>query len=258
MISKFALTDKIAMVHGSGRGIGKAIALGFAEAGADIVVVEINPATAETTAKMIRTLGRKALVMVMDITNHAQVKNMVEKTLQEFGIIDILVNGVGGPLDLIAPIIETEEEDWDALITFNLKGAFLCCKEVGKVMIGNGKGSIINISSVAALGPRPDIAPHGAYGAAKAGVINLTQTMAYEAAPYQVRVNCIVPATVETPMSTEYFRKNPGALERRLSTIPLGRLGQPEDIAAAALFLASDASSFITGTSILVSGGIVG
>ena len=258
MLSKFALTDKVAIVHGSGRGIGKAIALGFAEAGAHVVVVEINPTTADATGNEIRALGRKALVIPTDVTDHAQVKNTVEKTLQEFDGIDILVNGVGGPLDLIAPIIETEEEDWDELITFNLKGTFLCCKEVGRIMIAHKKGSIINIASVAALGPRPDIAPHGGYGAAKAGVINLTRTLAYEVAPYKVRVNCIVPATVETPMSTEYFRKNPGALEHRLRTIPLGRLGQPEDIATAALFLASDASSFITGESILVSGGIVG
>jgi len=258
MLSSFELRDKVAIVTGSGQGMGKAIALGFAEAGADVAVVELNSATAEATGDGIRALGRKALVINTDVLDHVQVKSMVEKTLREFGSIDILVNCVGGPLGLIAPIIETGEDDWDRLVAFNLKTAFLCCKEVAKVMVARRKGSIVNIASTAAFGPRPDIVPHGAYGAAKAGVINLTRTLAYEIAPYQVRVNCIAPGTTDTPMSADYFRQNPGALELRLRTIPLGRLGKVEDIASMSLFLASDAASFITGETIMVSGGIVG
>jgi len=233
-------------------GIGRGIALGFARAGADIVLADIDPTAAESTAAQVRSLGRRALALAIDVCNHAQVSNMVGKALGEFGYIDILVNNVGGTLGLYAPVTNTTEEDWDKCIALNLKATFLCCREVGNVMVARRQGNIINMTSMSGLGPRPNIAP---YGAAKAAVINLTQTLAIEMAPYQIRVNCIAPGIIATPLTEQIFAEHPEIKEQRLKTTPLGYMGHIEDVAAAAIYLASDASSFVTGETLRVTGG---
>ncbi|MDO8491680.1 MAG: 3-oxoacyl-ACP reductase family protein [Dehalococcoidia bacterium] len=252
-LSSFALTDRVAIVTGAGQGIGRGIALGLAEAGADIVAAELEPSRAEQTAAEIRSRGRKALVVPADVRIASQVDNVVRRTLAEFGRIDVLVNNAGGLLGIVGPLLETKEEDWDRGITLNLKSVFLCCKAVGKVMAAQKKGVIINISSVAGMGAYTP-APH--YGVAKAGVINLTQTLAMELAPLGIRVNAIAPGTVATALVEELFRTRPELREKRLKSIPMGRLGRPEDIAAAVVYLASDASDYVTGEVLAVKGGL--
>lgn len=246
ILSKFALTDKIVIVTGAGRGIGKGLALGFAEAGANIVVAARTVAEIEAVAAEIRQMGRKALAVPTDVRQSDQINNMVQKTLDEFGRIDVLINNAGGSFVVMA--MDMSENAWDSIVRENLKPVFLCSKIVGKVMLDQKKGNIINISSGAGEGASPGLC---AYGASKAGVINLTRTLALEWAPH-VRVNCIAPGAIETPG----LRATSSAqLDGAVANIPLGRMGQPEDIATAAIYLASDAAEWVTGITIDVDGG---
>lgn len=253
-LSLFELTNRTAIVTGAGRGIGKGIALAFAEAGADIVVAELDRSLAEQTAVEIRAMGRKALVLPTDVRNSGQVDSMVEQTLKEYGKIDILVNNAGG-WTIYSPVLNIEEKDWDGCLELNLKSVFLCCKAVGKVMVRQKRGAIVNISSLAAFVPFT-AAPN--YGAAKAAVANLTQTLAIELAPHRVRVNAIAPGSIETDLTSKLYSAQPGLREFRIKTIPLGRLGCPQDIASAALYLASDAAEWVTGETLMVRGGMLG
>jgi len=248
-LSLFAVTDKVAIVTGGGRGIGKAIALGLAQAGADVVVAARTGAEIDNTAAEIRTLGRKALSVPSDVRSSDQVTNMVDKTLAEFGYIDILVNNAGGSFNV--PLLEMSEGAWEAIVRENLKSVFLCSQKVAKVMKEQHRGSIINIASVAGLG---SYSPNASYGAAKAGIINLTKTLAVDLAPYRVRVNAIAPGFIGTAGVARLFpREFLAPLESR---IPLGYLGKPEDITGAVIYLASEASAYITGTTIVIDGGL--
>ncbi|MFC1982795.1 SDR family NAD(P)-dependent oxidoreductase [Chloroflexota bacterium] len=253
ILSKFALTDRVAIVTGAGKGIGKSIAIGFAEAGADVVVAARTITDIEATAADIRALGRKALVVATDARNSDQVANMVQRTMNEFGRIDILVNNVGSPLGLVGPLLDTNDDDWDRVFDVCLKSTFICCKAVGKAMITQKRGSIINIASLAGVVPYP---PATHYGAAKAGVIYLTKTLALELGPSNIRVNAIAPGPILTEQLEEVFAKRPEEREQRLRKIILRHLGQPDDIAAAAVYLASDAADFVTGETIMVTGGL--
>ncbi len=256
--SKFMLADRVAIVTGSGSGMGKSEALTFAENGAHVVVAGITvvdrtktEADLETVASKIRAVGRKALVVPTDVRVPEQVANMVEKTMAEFGRIDILVNNVGGTF--WAPFLEISEGGWDAVIRTNLKSVFLCCKAVGAVMVEQKRGSVINISSVSGLGSAVN---HSHYGAAKAGVINLTQTLSVEWAPHNIRVNAIAPGTIITEGNAALREgANKEKFDQLMKKVPMGRPGQPEEVAAVALFLASDASSYITGQVIRANGG---
>jgi len=230
----FALTNKVAIVTGSGRGIGKAIALGFADVGADLVVVARTAAEIEATAAEIQSRGRRALTVPTDIRSADQVGNMIERTMAEFGKIDILVNNAGGTFSV--PFLQMSEGAWEAVLRENLKSVFLCTKAVVDVMVRQQEGSIINISSLAGQVPYAKMAH---YGAAKAGVINLTQTLAVELGPYHIRVNTILPGYIEVEWFSQMlestlryasadFRGSPwGALENRmrllgqLFTLPL-------------------------------------
>jgi len=250
--SEFALPGKVTVVTGSGQGIGKKIALSFAEAGANVVIAELNAATAEATAAEIRGLGKKALVICVDVRDGNQIENMVQKILDEFGRIDVLVNNAGGNIFGL-PALEISEEEWDKVITLNLKSTFLCSKAVGRIMVEQRGGSIINIASLAGLLAFP-LGAH--YGAAKAAIINLTKTLSIELAPSNIRVNAICPGVILTSLTETIYRQRPHQQKERLETIPLGRLGQPEDVAHLAVFLASDASNYITGEAIIVGGGM--
>ncbi len=250
-LSVFALTNKVAIVTGSGRGIGKAIALGFADVGADLVVVARTAAEIEATAAEIRSKGRRALTVPTDIRSADQVGNMIERTIAEFGKIDILVNNAGGTFSV--PFLQMSEGAWEAVLRENLKSVFLCTKAVVDVMVRQKEGSIINISSLAGQVPYAKMAH---YGAAKAGVINLTQTLAVELGPYHIRVNTILPGYIEVEWFSQMLEENPGVRERRLQRVPLGRFGKPDEVAGAAIYLASEASSYVTGASILVTGGL--
>jgi len=249
-LEKFSLEGKIAIVTGSGQGIGKAIALTFAEAGADLVIADINGDTAEATGRDIHDLGRESLVIPVDVRDAGQVDHMVIKTLEKFKRIDILVNNAGFGY-MTVPLVEMAEEDWDKWVILNLKSTFLCCKAVGRVMIRQKKGNIINMSSMAALGPYPMGIN---YSAAKAGIKNLTETLAVELGPHNIRVNALAPGVIETPLTVSLYERRPELKEQRLKYIPLGRLGKPEDVASVALFLASDASRYISGQTIAING----
>jgi NAD(P)-dependent dehydrogenase (short-subunit alcohol dehydrogenase family) len=251
-LNRFALTDRIAIVTGASQGIGEATAIVVAKAGADVVLASRNVKNLQKVAKGIEELGRKALVVPTDVTITSQIENMVKKTIAEFGRIDVLMNNAGGAApDLISRILEISEEAWDKVVNLNLKAAFMVCRAVAPVMLQQGKGSIVNWSSVAGLMAYP-LTPH--YGAAKAGVKNLTATLAAEFAP-KIRVNAVAPGPIETSGFTELSRRDPEVKEKRVRNILLKRLGQPEEVAYTALFLASDAASYITGETIVVSGG---
>jgi 3-oxoacyl-[acyl-carrier protein] reductase len=246
------LTGRTAIVTGGGRGIGKGICIALAQAGANIAVAELNPAAAETTAREIQAMGKKSLAIPTDVCSRGQIEQMVCKTVETFGTIDILVNNAGGhPMDKTVPALEMSEDIWDAVVELNLKSVFLCSQAVARVMIPRKKGSIVNLSSIAASMPYPVCI---AYGVSKAGVSNLTQTLAHVLAPYNIRVNAVAPGAIMTEGAEELTAKHPEMTERLRSVVPLGHLGTPEDIAQAVVFLASDASAYIAGHVLAVDG----
>ncbi len=232
------LCGKTALITGAGRGIGKAIALRFAQEGADLIISDIAPDSIESTCREIRGLGRGALAVVTDVSNRQGVDDMVSAALKRFKKIDVLVNNAG--IILRAPLLEMSEEEWDRVIDVNLKGAFLCTQAVGRHMVERGSGRIINMSSSAGLGTSDEMM--ASYGAAKAGIIELTKVSARALGKYGISVAAIAPGTVLTEL--EKIRKSPEEYEefitQRGSITSLGKVGEPQDIAALAVFLASD------------------
>jgi 7-alpha-hydroxysteroid dehydrogenase len=247
ILDAFSLQGKVAIITGAGRGIGKGIALAFAEAGADIICVGRTLSAVEATAADARGFGHKALAIACDVTDTQQVESMVARAIQEFGRIDILVNNAGG--STFCPAMKTSEKRWDAVVRLNLTAAFFCTKAVAKHMLEQNSGSIINISSGDSQLPAPGMV---AYAAAKAGINSMTKTMAWELAPY-VRVNCILPGAIETEGSGPILAPVIGKL---LAGTPRKRMGTPRDIAMAAIFLASPAADFVTGKKFEIDGGM--
>jgi len=243
------LEGKVSIITGAARGIGRATALLFAKEGSNVVIADIlEEAGKELEDKINREYeGVKALFIKTDVSNENDVKNMVERTVQEFGGIDILVNNAG--ILPLGTIEETSVETWDRTMNVNLKSMFLCCKYVVPHMIKRGKGAIVNVSSINGLmGGRRMVA----YATAKAGVIGLTKSLALDLAPYNIRVNAVAPRTIDTPMYRAY--RKPEEIKERIKTIPLGRLGKPEEVASAILFLASDDASYIIGDVLVIGG----
>ncbi len=231
----FNLAGKVALITGAGRGIGKALALAFAEAGADVSICSRAGGDGElgVVADEIRKLGRRALAIRADVSRRRDVEDMVKRTVAELGGIDILINNAGiCPLGLL---LGTDEELWDSVIDIDLKGYYLCCRAVGKLMVERKKGTIINIASTAGLRPAPH---HAAYSIAKAGVVMLTRLLARELGGCGIRVNAIAPWTVKTILA-EPLLSNPEYVKTALAGLPLGRFGETGDIVGAALFLAS-------------------
>ncbi len=249
-IPSLSLEDKTAIVTGGGTGIGRSIALEFAKAGADVVVSSRKLANLEKVAEEIKALGKRSLAVQTDITRKTDVDNMVQRVMDEFGRIDILVNNAG--IYLKAPLLELQEDDWDRIIDTDLKGYYLCCQAVGRRMVDRKRGNIINIASDAAMKAYPNV---GAYCIAKIGVVMLTKVLALELASYNIRVNAIAPGFIRTKMS-EPMWSDPEALKQWEAKIPLGRIAELGEIIGPALFLASDASSYITGYTILMDGGL--
>jgi NAD(P)-dependent dehydrogenase (short-subunit alcohol dehydrogenase family) len=248
------LKNKVALITGAGSGIGRATAILFAKEGAKVVVVCRTSSTGEETVKIIRKNNRgEALFIQADVSKTSDVKRMIENTVNNYGKLDILFNNAG--INMRIPITEMDEEAWNKIIDINLKGVFLGCKYAIPVMIKQGGGVIINTASTFGFVGAPY---HSAYCASKGGVAAFTRALALELAPYKIRVNCICPGTIETPLVKQIWEKSgkPEEMrESRLKLHPIGRLGKPEDVANAALFLASDDSSFITGTALFVDGG---
>ena len=246
----FSLENKVALVTGASRGIGRAIALGFAEAGADVALAARTESDLETLAKEIDTLGRKAVVIPTDIRSREAIQAMVDTTVRELGKLDILVNNAGGS-NFMSPIIGLRPEGWDKLRTLNLDSVFHATQIGAQAMVEGGGGSIIQISSVAGIEGAPGLSP---YSAAKAGVILLSQAVAKELAGSGIRVNCIAPGWIATPLN-EWMTSDEGTLREAEKMVPMGRLGEAEEIVGGAIYLASDASSFVTGTTLVIDGG---
>ncbi len=247
------LKGKVALITGSTRGIGKAIALGFAKEGADVLVHGRNLEKAKAVAEEVGNLGVKAMAIGGDVSISQDVRRMVEEALGQFERIDILVNNAGlNPF--ILPAERITEEGWDQVIDVNLKGVFLCCQAVGKRMIEQGGGKIINISSVIGFLGEQGFLP---YAVSKAGVMMLTRILAYEWSQYQITVNAIAPGIVAAGMNTPILNKEP-LVSGLVRQIPLKRLGRPEEVVQVALFLASEESSYINGTTLVVDGGMMG
>jgi len=242
------LTGKVALVTGAAQGIGKAITLLLARHGADVIVGDVNVEKAEETAGEVLALGRQAMAVKVDVTHLQEVEAVVEGALQKFSRIDILINNAGIARDKL--ILRMSEEDWDAVVGVNLKGTFNCTKAVIKHMSKQRSGKIVNIASVVGEMGNPGQAN---YAASKAGVIGLTKTIAREFAQRGINVNAIAPGYIQTPMTDALPEKAKEELRRM---IPMERLGQPEDVAQAVLFLVSEASSYITGHILKVNGGI--
>ena len=254
MQSPFALTGKAALVTGGGRGIGRAIALAYADAGATVALTSRTQSEIDQVADEIRARGGSAFATTCDMLDGDQVPAMVAEVHQALGGLDVIVNNAGGG-SVIAPFLELKEADWDLHLARNLKTNFLGSQAAARIMAENGGGNIINISSVAGMGPHPLRVP---YAAAKAGVIALTQTLAVELGPRNIRVNAIAPGFIEVARFLTQFPDYPKTVQpARRSKVPLGRLGVPEDIGGLAVFLASEASSYLTGQVIRLDGGLV-
>ncbi|MBI4301998.1 MAG: glucose 1-dehydrogenase [Chloroflexi bacterium] len=247
----FSLLGKIAIVTGGSRGLGRAITLGYAEAGADVVIVSRNADAGERVAQEIRGRGRQALALAADVSKCADVARMVEKTLEAFGKIDVLVNNAGiSPTYQRAELVT--EEDWDAIINTDLKGVFLCAQAVGKVMIQQKKGKIVNIASIGGIVALTRLLP---YCAAKGGVIQITKVLAVEWAEHNIQVNALAPGFLATDM-TKDIAQIPRFYEPLIAQTPQKRFGHPQEIVGAAIYLASEASNFMTGQTIIIDGGL--
>ena len=245
----FNLEGRAAVVTGAGGGIGGAIAQALAAYGAGIMAVDRNPDSAGSTADIITKTGSKAVSYGLDITDVAEIERMMAAAIAEFGRIDILVNSAG--INIRKAIVDIREADWDPVLDVNLKGAVFCCQAAARGMIQQNKGKIINIASISSKLGHPD---RCAYAASKGGLVQVTKVMATEWAGYNICVNAISPAAVDTPF-IEGLKKNRERLDREKARIPLGRIASPDDIIGAAVFLASDASDFITGHNLVIDGG---
>jgi NAD(P)-dependent dehydrogenase (short-subunit alcohol dehydrogenase family) len=249
------LSNRVAVITGGARGIGRGIALKFAEEGCSVVITDVLAEEAKRTVEEVHNKGREGIFVKCDVSNSGQVQRMIDQVIKKFGKVDILVNnaGIGG---VPKSITEISEEEWDKLLSINLKGYFLCCKAVVPHMKNKGYGKIINISSMAAISPP---APTINYSAAKAGVLGLTLDLALELAPFNICVNAILPGAIPTdmwnPTIPPGFNKEDFFKEVGKMASPMQRVGTPEDVAGVALFLASDLSGYVTGDRILVGGG---
>jgi len=249
ILEKMSLKGKVGIVTGASRGLGKGIAIGLAQAGADLAITSRELKKIERVAEEIKNWGGEILPLQVDVTVKEDIDRMVKKTMERFGKIDFLFNNAGRITRV--PSEEFSEEDWDEEINVNLKATFLCCQAVGRVMIKQKRGKIINISSVASFIGGKNIP---AYAASKGGVSQLTKSLASDWAKYDIRVNAIGPGYFVTDF-TEALRRDPERFSAINARIPLGRWGEPEDLAGIAVFLASDASDYITGQTIFVDGG---
>jgi 3-oxoacyl-[acyl-carrier protein] reductase len=255
----FDLTDRVALVTGAGRGLGRAISARLAEAGATVVCADIDAATATETAALIRAEGHRAAPVQLDVTRRADVETLVDQIVADQARLDVMVNNAAIIVDGL--VLDTSEEDLDRVLAVNFKGVFFGCQAAGRVMVQQGSGSIINLASGAIDIPTPSLV---CYSTAKAAVAQLSRTLAMELAPQRVRVNAIAPGWIDTPMNERHARRADGSLdeaqqsayrEQRAKLSPMNMAGEPDDIAFAALYLASPAAKFVTGIVMRPNGG---
>ncbi|MBD3310279.1 glucose 1-dehydrogenase [Candidatus Woesearchaeota archaeon] len=246
----FDLNDKVAVVTGARRGIGKGIAEKLAEAGAKIVISDIDQEECDSAAAEIaERFSREAIGIKCDVSSKEEVDSLIQKTVERFGKLDILVNNAG--IFFQKPLMDYTEEDWDKVLQVNLKGVYLCSQAAAREMIKNSYGKIVSVSSIAGIIGYPDAA---AYCASKAGIINLTREMAIELAKHKINVNSVAPGLIETPM-TQHIIEDQEQFQKTLAGIPWNRQGHPSDIANAVHYLVSDEADYVTGQTIVVDGG---
>ncbi|MFA5321659.1 MAG: glucose 1-dehydrogenase [Smithella sp.] len=245
-----SLENKVVLVTGASRGIGRAIAMGLAQSGADVVIASRKTADLETAAAEIRKTGRKCLPITTHVGRLEEIKNLVEKAVEEFGRIDILVNNAATNPSM-ASAMDIDDRAWDSIMNLNLKGLFFLSQAAARIMKEKGGGKIINVASVAGI--TPDILP--VYSISKAGVIMATKVMAQQWGIYNIRVNAIAPSLTKTKFS-EPLWSNQDILNIAMSRTPLGRPAEPEEMVGAVIYLASDASSYVTGQVLAIDGGI--
>jgi NAD(P)-dependent dehydrogenase (short-subunit alcohol dehydrogenase family) len=249
------LRDKVALITGAASGIGEATATLFGQEGAKVMCADLNAEGAEQVAQTIVSSGGEAASTQADVSQAADVERMVRQTVERWGRLDVLVNNAG--IYFILPLAQVPEEEWDRLININLKGVYLGCKYAIPQMVGQGKGAIVNTASIAGL---RGFANWTTYCASKGGVIQLTKAVAMEVARLNVRVNCVCPGIIDTGMFDQAVDMVAVDRDELAATIgeahPMGRIGRPEEVAAAILFLASDEASFITGVPLSVDGGL--
>lgn len=243
------LNGAVALVTGAASGIGRAVAELFARAGASVAVADANTIAGTETTESIRADGGRAIFVEVDVSQPKQIDRMVQMTLESYGQLDILFNGAG--ILAYGTVLETDEETWSRVIAINLTGTYLCCRAALPSMVERGRGSIINVAST--TGSHDACARAAAYVSSKGGVTLLTRAMAIDHARQGIRVNAICPGPTDTPMLRKAMTSE--QLDAFAKTFPMGRLGRPEEIAKAALFLASDDASFITGSLVYVDGG---
>jgi NAD(P)-dependent dehydrogenase (short-subunit alcohol dehydrogenase family) len=248
----FSLSGEIAIVTGARRGIGKAIALAFAGAGADVAVCDqvADDGQLQAVAAQIEKLGRRSVALKVDTTSRAEVEAMAKSVAEQLGPVSILANNAG--ILIRSSLLDLAEEDWDRLMAVDLKSYYLCAQAVGRRMVEQKRGRIINTASQFSFRITPGMGP---YSIAKAGVVMLTRALAQELGKSGIRVNAIAPGLVKTDFSKDSWENNPDFVKQYSSQMPLGRLGETTDIVGAALFLASDASAYVTGHTILIDGG---
>jgi len=251
MTIETTLTGQVALVTGGAKGIGKALALGLARAGAAVAIAGRDTAALEATLGDLRQVGVPAHAVRADVSDVAQIEGMIADVTQALGPIDVLVNNAG--VAILEPSTDVSETHWDSVIDTNLKGMFFCASRVAREMIPRGSGTIINVSSEEGIVGVPG---HAAYCISKAGIIHMTKVLALEWGPHGIRVNCIAPAAVRTQMNETYWIGDPEAYRWVTERIALGRVSEPEELVGAAVYLASSASAFVTGHTLVVDGGI--
>jgi 3-oxoacyl-[acyl-carrier protein] reductase len=244
------LKNRVAIVTGAGQGIGRALALGFAREGAKVVVADVNEENAASVKSEVKALGGTALAACTDVSNEDSVQTLVDKSLREFGKLDVLINNAG--IFPVSSVEEMKEEDWDRVIGTNLVGAFLCSKAVAGKFLQQGSGRIISMTSGRAFQGAKNAAH---YASSKAGIIGFSKSLALELAPRQITVNVICPGITDTAQPRGHQSEE--QIYAQAQKIPLGRIGQPEDLVGTAVFLASDAAAFITGQTVIVNGGSI-
>lgn len=247
-----AFAEQVVLVTGAGRGIGRALAEAFAEQGARVAANDLTPVNLDPALRTIEQRGGQARSFLADVASKQAVQAMIEQVREAYGRIDILINNAG--VEPHAPLLTLDEWDWDRTLAVNLKGPFLLTQSVGRVMVEQGGGCVVNVASIA--GRAHGLKDRSAYVASKLGLIGLTREAARELAPYNIRVNAVCPGVIETEM-TARLRADPEMMQRWLADIPQGRLGQPQEVVGVVLFLCSPAASYLTGQAINVDGGKV-